>query len=101
MSWAAQAIKTLSEGKPAQIRPRGHSMTGRINDGDLVTLLPVTDPSVLVVDTAVLCRVNGKEYLHLITAVQGNRYLIGNNRGGVNGWTGFRNIYGIVSKVER
>jgi hypothetical protein len=32
----------------------------------------------------VLCRVGGRQYLHLILAIQGERFQIGNNRGGVS-----------------
>jgi len=42
----------------------------------------------------VLCKVGGAEYLHLIKAIQGPRFQIGNNRGGINGWIGARSIFG-------
>jgi len=32
--------------------------------------------------------VKGSDYLHLIKAVNQGRFLIGNNRGGTNGWEG-------------
>jgi hypothetical protein len=38
--------------------------------------------------------------LHLVKAIDGGRFLIGNNRGGVNGWVGPNGIYGKASKVE-
>src|SRR2546427_4654261 len=38
MSWAKFAIEALRRGETAQIRPRGHSMRGKVDDGDLVTL---------------------------------------------------------------
>jgi hypothetical protein len=46
-------------------------------------------------------RYRGREYLHLVKARQGDRYLIGNNRGGINGWVGRRAIFGIATRVER
>ena len=48
----------------------------------------------------VLCKVNGKQYLHLVLQVDSSacRVRIGNNKGGVNGWTS--TVYGIVTKVE-
>jgi len=49
----------------------------------------------------VLCRVRGREYLHLVKAVQDRRYLIGNNRGGTNGWVGRAAVYGIGTRIER
>ena len=55
----------------------------------------------LKVGDIVLVRVHGHEYLHLIKAIQGQRFLIGNNRGGVNGWVGGGSIFGAATKVER
>lgn len=96
--WADQAIKELREGKTTQIRPRGRSMTGKVNDGALVTLGPV-DPNNLKVGDVVLTKVKGSVYLHLIKGVrQGGQFLIGNNKGGTNGWT--KTIYGIATKIE-
>ena len=37
---------------------------------------------------------NGFQYLHLVKAVQGKRFQIGNNRGRINGWIGENAIYG-------
>ena len=39
--------------------------------------------------------------LHLVKAAQDRRYLIGNNRGGVNGWVGRSAIFGVATRVER
>lgn len=94
------AIESLREGKAAQIRPRGQSMKGRVNSGALVTLEPRKD---LSIDDVVLCRVKGNTYLHLIKAISadGKRFQIGNNRGGINGWTGRGNIYGKAIRIEK
>jgi hypothetical protein len=81
------------------VRPRGHSMAGKVDDGDTVTVEPVGERQ-LRAGEVVLCRVRGREYLHLVKAVQGNRYLIGNNRGGINGWIGRAAIFGIATRVE-
>jgi hypothetical protein len=75
-------------------------MTGKVNDGDLVTLAPC-DPTQLVVGDIVLVQVHGTDYLHLIKAINQERYLIGNNRGGTNGWVGKNAIYGKAVCVER
>jgi hypothetical protein len=99
MGWAKQAIESLRSGQSAQIRPRGHSMKGKVNDGDLVTLDPC-DPARLSVGDVVLVRVRGRDYLHLIKAINGGRFLIGNNRGGTNGWVGHNCIYGVATKIE-
>jgi hypothetical protein len=44
--------------------------------------------------------VDGAEYLHLIKAIQGARFQIGNNRGRINGWIGTNAIYGKCVKIE-
>jgi len=99
MSWAKFAIEALQRGESAQVKPRGHSMKGKVNDGDLVTLQPCNSEDLRPGDI-VLVRVRGNVYLHLIKAVDKGRFLIGNNRGGVNGWVGSNCIYGIATKIE-
>ena len=99
MSWAKFAIEGLQRGKTVQIRPRGHSMRGRVNDGDRVTLAPC-HPDDLRVGDIVLVRVKGNIYLHLIKAIDRGRFLIGNNRGGINGWVGANGIYGKAIDIE-
>jgi len=93
MGWADFAKKALRAGQRTQVRPRGHSMTGLVEDGELVELEP-TLGSELQVGDVVLVRVKGRDYLHLIKAINGGRCLIGNNRGGINGWVGASSIYG-------
>lgn len=99
MSWAHHAKEALRRGETVRIRPRGHSMRGKVNDGDLVTLAPC-DTATLRVGDIVLVRVHGSDYLHLVKAVDGARFQIGNNRGGINGWVGSGAIYGIAVRVE-
>ena len=98
MGWATELIAKLQAGQTVQFRPRGHSMTGKIESGQLCTVAPVADE--LKVGDVVLCKVNGRQYLHLIKAVQGGRYQIGNNRGRVNGWVSRNSIYGKCVRVE-
>lgn len=99
MSWAKFAIEALKDGKTVEIRPRGHSMKGKVNDGDKVTLEPC-EVEQLEVGDIVLVRVKGQDYLHLIKAKNQGRFLIGNNRGGINGWVGHNCVYGKAIKVE-
>jgi hypothetical protein len=100
MGWASFAIEQLQKGETVQIRPSGHSMTGKVNHKDLVTLAP-SDPDALEVGDIVLVRVKGNVYLHLIKAIDNKkRFLIGNNRGRLNGWVGRNAIYGKAIKVE-
>ena len=58
MGWADSHIARLARGETVQFRPR--------------------------VDDIGLCRVKGNQYLHLVKAIQGERFQIGNNRGGIN-----------------
>jgi len=91
MRWHEQAILDLAAGKETTVRPHGNSMLPRVKSGEVVRLKPCSIET-LQKDDIVLCRVKGNVYLHLVKAVQGGRVLIGNNRGGTNGWT--RTIYG-------
>src|SRR5947209_865905 len=99
MGWANFAIEKLGKGETVQIRPRGNSMTGKVNNGALVTLAPC-EPATLKTGDVVLVRVHGNVFLHLIKATNQDRFLIGNNRGKINGWVGSNAIYGIAIKVE-
>ena len=73
-------------------------MTGRINNKDLVEVAPCWRTPVK--GDVVLCRVGGNDYLHLVSAIQGERFQISNNSGFVNGWTTLSNIYGILKEVN-
>jgi hypothetical protein len=99
MSWASRYIEKLVQGESVQFRPRGNSMSGKIESGQLVTVVPIKDRAPQVGDI-VLCRVNGAQYLHLVKAVSGERFQIGNNRGRINGWTSRRNIFGICTDIS-
>lgn len=100
--WATKYIEKLKSGEIVKFRPRGNSMTGKIESGQLVTVSPLNIdgtglPMVLIGDI-VLCKVKGTYYLHLIKDIQGNMFLIGNNKGKINGWT--TQVYGVVIDVE-
>jgi len=99
MGWASQYIARLQAGETVEFRPRGDSMQGKVESGQLCTVEPV-DPETLAVGDVVLCKVNGRQYLHLVKAIQGGRYQIGNNRGRVNGWVSAGGIYGRCTRVE-
>src|SRR5580704_5452923 len=96
MGWADNYIKKLETDYEVSFRPRGNSMTGKIDSGQLVTVKAVTT-DILQVGDIVLCKVSGRQYLHLIKQIGADgRFLIGNNKGFINGWTTANNIYGIV-----
>ncbi len=75
-------------------------MTGRITDGDLVTLEPLLSRQLAPGDI-VLVRVPGKRFshvvLHLILGVEENKFLIGSHQGRVDGWVVHADIYGIAT----
>ena len=100
MGWATAHIAKLKAGETVQFRPRGSSMTGKIESGNLCTVAPV-QPEDLQVGDIILCKVGGSQYLHLVKATRGQRFQIGNNRGGINGWIGASGIYGKCVRVER
>jgi hypothetical protein len=75
-------------------------MSPLVKSGQLVTVAPV-DPATLERGDIVLCNVVGHQYLHLVTAIDGERIQIGNNRGHINGWTSARQIHGKLIAVER
>ena len=99
MGWAANYIAKLNAGETVSFRPRGNSMAGTIASGQLCTVSPVCDRSVLSVGDIVLCKVGGYEYLHLIKAIRGDRYQIGNNRGRINRWIGAERIFGKCVRI--
>jgi hypothetical protein len=98
MSWANHYIEKLKNGETVQFRPRGNSMKGKVESGQLVTVEPKGDKELQKGDI-VLCKVNGSHYLHLIKAIQGERYQIGNNIGRINGWITQNSIYGICTNI--
>jgi hypothetical protein len=93
MGWASRHIEKLRAGETVSFRPHGHSMTGRIESGQLCTVVPI-DPATLEVGDIVLCKVSGNQCLHIVKAIQDGRYQIGNNRGFINGWIGPSSIHG-------
>jgi len=100
MGWAAPYIEKLKLGETVSFRPRGHSMKGKIESGQLCTVKPIENIEKLQKGDIVLCKVNGNEYLHLIKAIQGPRFQIGNNRGRINGWISANSIFGICTRID-
>jgi len=98
MAWADAYIARLKSGETVSFRPRGNSMTGKIESGQLVTVAPLT--ARLKRGDIVLCKVAGSQYLHLVNAVQEDRVQIANNRGRINGWTSLTNVFGILTDVR-
>ncbi len=82
----------LLTGETVECSPRGNSMSPRIKSGQLITLSP--DLTNLHKGDVVFCKVKGRYFVHLLSAIQGDRYQISNNSGHVNGWIGKNSIYG-------
>ena len=104
MDWADSYVKLLKAGSVVTFRPKGNSMSGRIESKQLVTVTPLALLDPIAVGDIVLCKVHGKQYLHLVSALEGTtghllRVQISNNKGYVNGWTRRDNIYGLLTGV--
>jgi hypothetical protein len=97
--WQTLAAR-LKDNETVQFRPKGGSMSGRIESGSLVTVAPLADDTVLREKDIVLCKVRGRFYLHLIAAIRGEQYQIANNRGHVNGWVTRSSIFGRCIRIE-
>jgi len=98
MSWVSEAVAALTKGVAAEVRPRGGSMRGRIEDNQLVTIEPI-DPASVVVGDVVLVRWKGNYLLHLVKEVDGERLLIGNNVGKTNGWAARSDVLGRLKET--
>jgi hypothetical protein len=101
MGWASDYIRCLKQGKTVIFRPKGRSMEPIILSGELVTVEPCPDTSVLDIGDIVLCTIKNREFLHVIKAVSEQGFLIGNNRGGVNGCVKQKDIHGKLVRVEK
>ncbi len=91
--------EALRNGETVKFRPHGNSMQPRILSGQLVTVTPCFGEA--QVGDIVLCKVNGRQILHLVTAIGSDgRFQISNNHGHINGWATPKNVFGIVTRVE-
>ena len=92
-------IERLLNGETLSIRATGNSMKGIIEPGQRCIIEPVDDPAALNAGDVVLCKLRKSVYLHRIVEIVDHRFLIGNNRGHVNGWTDAEKIYGKLVSV--
>ena len=92
----------LRNGETCRVVGIGNSITPILKSRQAVICIPVTEETDLKKRDIVLCKVNGRYYLHLIHAIKpGDMYLIGNNHGHMNGITPRSQIYGKVMEIEK
>ena len=89
----------LKAGETCKVTGIGNSMTPILQSKQAVICEPVTDETILEKKDIVLCKVNGRCYLHLIHAINQDIFLIGNNHGHMNGWTPRKNVFGRVVEI--
>ena len=90
-------VEKLQRGESFVTSEKGNSMIPLIHSGQPHKLAPASWEELNVGDIA-YCRVGKFFYTHLVKAKDANRGLqIGNNKGGINGWT--KNVYGKVVEV--
>lgn len=90
-------LERLQNGETFITSENGGSMVPLIKSKQEHELSPVSIENVVVGDI-VYCKVKGSFYTHLVKAMNPEKgCLIGNNKGGINGWT--KQIYGKVTRV--
>lgn len=95
------AITAIRENGECYIQGFGGSMEPILHSGEVFRFLLVTEQTELSIGDIVFCKVNGNLVLHKITAIDGDRLQIGNNKKKINGWTMRKNIFGIyIGTVE-
>src|SRR5205823_4025471 len=99
MGWASQYIAKLQNGETVSLRPRGGSMAGKIESGQLCTVVPV-DPATLKVGDVVLCRGKGHRYLPPPQARPGAALPVGNHPRHGNRWVTARALLRRRVRVE-
>ena len=89
-------LERLEKGETFVTNEKGNSMCPIIKSNQDHLLAPVKIEDVEVGDI-VYCFVKGNFYTHLVKGIGERGCLIGNNRGGINGWT--KKIYGKVIEI--
>jgi hypothetical protein len=89
-------LSRLKAGESFYTSEKGNSMTPIIASGQVHKLKPAKLEEVNVGDI-VYCKVRGHFYTHLVKGKGVRGCLIGNNKGGINGWT--KQIFGKVVEI--
>lgn len=91
-------MERLMDGETIVTSEKGNSMTPLIMSGQKHVLEPISQLSEVEVGDIVYCKVHGLFYTHLVKGKDSKKgVLIGNNHGGINGWT--KKVYGKVIKI--
>jgi len=93
MNWKQEK---LQKGETFVTSEKGNSMSPIIKSGQDHRLAPVKLKD-CEVGNVVFCKVKGHYYTHLVKGKGERGLLIGNNKGGVNGWT--KQVYGKVIEI--
>ncbi len=94
MNWKQEK---LLKGETFKTSERGNSMVPLIRSGQEHMLAPAKWEEVEEGEI-VFCKVNGRHYTHLVLRKDKVRGVqIGNNKGGINGWT--KSVFGKVIEV--
>lgn len=90
-------LEKLLNGETFTTSEKGNSMTPLIKSGQEHVLSPINIEDVCIGDI-VYFKVKSFYYTHLVKAISSEKVLlIGNNKGGINGWT--KNVYGKVIEI--
>lgn len=90
-------LEKLQAGETFITSEKGNSMVPLIKSGQEHELAPVKWEDCKEGDI-VYCKVKGNFYTHLVKAINNEKgLLIGNNKGGINGWT--KKVYGKVINI--
>ena len=89
-------LERLENGEEFVTSEKGNSMVPLIKSGQNHLLAPAKLEDCEVGDI-VYCKVKGNFYTHLVKAKGEKGVLIGNNKGGINGWT--NQVYGKVIEI--
>jgi len=96
-------LEALKEGKSyTWTVPEGGnlaSMRAAIKHGQTLTMSPVTDPGEIRVGDLVLVKWHQGTIFHLVGEIQGDKYLIVNSLGKVNGWVSAGEILGRITNI--
>lgn len=75
------------------------SMREAIKHGQTLTMSPIVNPSEIQAGDFVLVRWHQSDIFHIVGEIQGERFLIVNSLGKVNGWVSAKEILGRITKI--